>query len=93
MSSDPTPGLPPGPPRSPDGVDRVALVLALTLALGVALIITVSMINVGTHQVPTQALGENTTQVLTSVLGGIVGVLGGYVGFKTRAKKDGPDSP
>ena len=80
---------PPGK-RRPDGVDRVALVLALTLALGVALIVTVSMINVGTHQVPTQALGENTTQVLTSVLGGIVGVLGGYVGFKARKPGDPP---
>jgi hypothetical protein len=78
------------PPRNPTGVDLVALILALTLAMGVLLITATSIINVTTHQVPTQALGENTTQILTSVLGGIVGVLGGYVGFKTRPKNDEP---
>jgi hypothetical protein len=69
----------------------VAVILACTLVLGVLLITVTSIANVVTHQVPTQALGENTTQILTSVLGGIVGVLGGYVGFKTRRKEDGLD--
>jgi hypothetical protein len=71
------------------GVDLVAAILALTLALGVLMLLITAMVNVNSSPVlTTQAIGENTTQVLTAVLGGIVGVLGGYVGSRHRKKED-----
>jgi len=51
-----------------------ALILA-TLCIGVALIA-----NVVEHQNPAATLGENTTQVLTATVGGIIGILGTYLG-------------
>jgi hypothetical protein len=62
-------------------VDAVAVILALSLALAVVLILCTAIINVIDHQAPTPTLGENTTQVLTSAVGGVVGVLGAYVGY------------
>jgi hypothetical protein len=46
-----------------------------------------AIINVADHQAPTPTLGENTTQVLTSAIGGIVGILGAYVGYSFRPPK------
>lgn len=83
------PGKPPR--RRVTGVDLVALVLALTLAMGVALIIVVAIINVLTHKIPVQALGENTTQLLNSALGGITGIIGSYIGFRGRRRGRGGD--
>ena len=69
-------------------VDHVALVLALALTLAVALIMAAVIINVADHQTPTQTLGENATQVIIAVTGGLIGVLGGYVGARTRRPDD-----
>lgn len=33
-----------------------------------------------------QGLSENATQVLTAAMGGMVGLLGGYLGFKAGAE-------
>ena len=64
-----------------------ALILA-TLCIGVALIA-----NVVEHQNPAATLGENTTQVLTSAIGGVVGILGAYVGYSFRRRHDEADTP
>ena len=80
-SSDPTPGPPPGPPRSPRRPDDVvALVLAAALTIAVTLIGLAIVINVAQGHNPNPTLGENTTQVLTATVGGIIGILGTYLG-------------
>ena len=68
--------------------DLVAVILALSLGAAVVLILTTAIINVIDHQAPTPTLGENTTQVLTSAVGGVVGVLGAYVGYSFRHHDD-----
>jgi ABC-type nickel/cobalt efflux system permease component RcnA len=78
-------------------VDAVALVLAVSLGLGIVLIMTAVLIQVIDHE-PVQTLGENTTQVLTAIIGGLIGVLGGYVGARVQQHKDSssnddPDEP
>jgi hypothetical protein len=69
--------------RRLDGVDIVAIVLATALALGVIAIIVGAII-----QIQTRASGvtltENVTQILIAAIGGIVGVLGAYVGYRAR---------
>jgi hypothetical protein len=74
------------------GVDLVALVLAVALGVTVVLIMVTAIINVVDRQAPTPTLGENTTQVLTSAIGGVVGILGAYVGYSFRRRRDG-DTP
>jgi hypothetical protein len=83
-SSDPRPGEPPGRRRSPNPADRAALVLALALALAVFLIGLAIVINVAQGHNPNPTLGENTTQVLTATIGGIIGILGSYLGRRGR---------
>ena len=71
------------------GVDLVALVLALGLALTVVMIIvatTVQILHNQPHQ-PEIQLSENSTQVLIAAIGGIVGVLGGYIGHRLNDRR------
>jgi ABC-type nickel/cobalt efflux system permease component RcnA len=65
-------------------VDVVAFVLAIALGLAVVLLMSAVIINVSEHQTPTQTLGENATQVIVAIIGGIIGVLGGYIGARVR---------
>jgi hypothetical protein len=65
-------------------VDTVALVLAIGLAITLVLIMVAVIVNTVTENNPTPTLGENTTQVLTAIVGGAVGVLGSYIGFRSR---------
>jgi len=79
-------------PRRRPTVDHVAVILALALLLAVALVMTAVILNVVSHKNPTPTLGENATQVIVAVMGGLIGVLGGYVGARTRRPDDdGPD--
>jgi phosphotransferase system glucose/maltose/N-acetylglucosamine-specific IIC component len=65
--------------------DRVALVLAAAVALAVVGAFTAVIVNiVGNQPEPVATLGENTTQVLTGLVGGIIGVLGAYIGHRDR---------
>ena len=71
--------------RRLDGVDVVALALALGLLVVVLAIVVGAIVNIteplsGTKS--TATLGENITQVLTATVGGVVGVLGSYVGYR-----------
>jgi Co/Zn/Cd efflux system component len=61
------------------GRDRVALALAVGLALGIVIICTAVAINAVQHAEP---LSDNATQVLTAAFAGIVGALGAYLGFR-----------
>jgi hypothetical protein len=72
-------------------VDVVAVILALALCAAVTLILITAIINVIDHQAPTPTLGENTTQVLTSAVGGVVGILGGYVGHSLTTRRHDDD--
>lgn len=79
--------IPPPPPADPleppsaHGPARewVALVLAVGLATGINVITLASVVQALKSG---QGLSENATQVLTTAFGGIVGVLGGFLGFK-----------
>jgi hypothetical protein len=42
------------------------------------------VINVAQGHNPNPTLGENTTQVLTATIGGIIGMLGVYIGHHSR---------
>jgi hypothetical protein len=91
VSLDPSPGerRGNGPSRKSrfknlNGADLVALILAL--ALSVALLIYSS--GVLYEVVENQAITEippNSSQVLTLIFGGILGLLGSYVGFREAA--------
>lgn len=65
--------------------DRVALVLAVALALAVvgAFVAVTANVVLSTES-PAPSLGENTTQVLIAIVGGIIGVLGSYFGSSRR---------
>ena len=69
-------------------VDLVALVLAVALGLAVVLLMCVIIIKVVSHQTPTQTLGENATQVIIAIIGGLIGVLGSYIGARVRDRND-----
>ena len=67
--------------RRPIGPDHVALVLAIGLALVAALILTATIVQI-LHGSPEVALSGNASQVLVSATAGLVGVLGGYMGYR-----------
>jgi hypothetical protein len=61
--------------------DVVAIILALGLVAVGVLIGLALVVNVLKGHNPTPTLGENTTQILTTVMGGLIGVLGSYLGY------------
>jgi hypothetical protein len=69
-------------------VDLVALVLAISLGLTMFMIALAAIINVTIEKNPTPTLGENTTQVFTAAIGGVIGVLGSYIGYRARNRSD-----
>lgn len=62
------------------GPHLVAALLAVALVLAVGFIGTAIILNITTESSPAPTLGENTTQVLIGLVGGVVGVLGSYLG-------------
>lgn len=81
------------PPRRPrPSVDLVAVILAMGLAVLVVLIIVATMVQILANDLKPQIqLSENATQILIAAIGGIVGVLGGYIGH--RLNDDDQDEP
>jgi sulfite exporter TauE/SafE len=69
--------------------------VAVILALGIATAINMLMIAVLWDAVrsDTPGLSENSTQVIIAGFGGIVGILGGYLGGRAveRAQRDGDE--
>lgn len=64
---------------------RQVVVVILAIGLATALnLITLASLWIAVHGKSdvTGGLSENATQVLTGVFGGIIGVLGSYMGFK-----------
>jgi hypothetical protein len=67
-----------------NGADRVALVLALALGLISVLILVATTIQILDHKSPDLTLSENATQILIAAIGGLTGLLGGYLGFSVK---------
>jgi hypothetical protein len=73
------------------GVDLVALVLAIGLALFGVLILITAVVQI-LHGAPEVTLSENATQVLVGATGGITGVLGGYMGYRLGTSRHDDES-
>ena len=71
----------------------VAAILAIGLALTVVLIIVATMVQILNNKpdAPEIQLSENATQILIAAIGGIVGVLGGYVGHRLHSTPRPPE--
>lgn len=66
------------------GADIVAIILATGVALVLCLIIIGTIVQIlhNAPGVPEIQLSENATQIIISGMGGIIGVLGGYIGYR-----------
>jgi hypothetical protein len=74
------------------GIDRVALVLAIGMVVN--LLVIALMVFYATAYQSLEAPGIiAATQVLTGWGGGIVGILGGYVGFRSARKNKDEEEP
>lgn len=97
-----TPSADPRPARRRvrlTSVDIVAAVLAVGLSLTIVLIIVATMVQIVANHpgAPQIQLSENATQILIAAIGGVVGVLGGYVGHRlhehsTHDERDAEDT-
>lgn len=65
-------------------VDWIALILATGLSVTIVLIIVVSAIQVVHGSFPQVTLSENATQLLIAVMGGVIGILGAYIGVNKK---------
>jgi hypothetical protein len=76
-------------------VDTVALVLAISLGLLVVLIMVATTAQVFSASRPVVMLSENATQVLIAGVGGLTGLLGGYIGAHVagRSRESAQRSP
>jgi hypothetical protein len=66
--------------------------------LALALLLLSSLILVGTivqilHGNPEVNLSENATQILVASVGGLTGVLGGYMGYRLGHRRDDERPP
>lgn len=97
-STDPTPPAESRTPttraKRPQGVDLVAVILATGLSLTTVLIIVATMVQIVANHpgAPQIQLSENATQILIAAIGGVVGVLGGYVGYRLHDRSTHEDS-
>lgn len=67
-----------------DRRDAVAIILAV--GLSVALIMLMTGVLWDAVRSDTPGISENATQIITGAFGGIVGVLGSFVGYKAGEK-------
>jgi len=72
------------------GKDYAALILAVGLATAINLITAAVLYDAIFSEGP--GLSENATQILTTAFGGIIGVLGSYVGYRAGQQQQ-PNPP
>jgi hypothetical protein len=82
--------MPLGRPKDSQGKDWVALTLAIGIATAINCLTVAVLWDAIVSAGP--GLSENATQVLTAAFGGMVGVLGSYIGFKASGYKESVDS-
>lgn len=70
------------------GKDWVAIILALAISTGLVLLVIGGFTIQLVLRVPTS---ENVAQVLTNVVGGLVAILGSYVGYRASKSDDPPE--
>ena len=74
--------------------DLVALVLAIGLAGGFIIIVSAVMYDAVRSDTP--GLSENATQILTGWGGGIIGIVGSYLGYRAgdtdRTRREDEDA-
>ena len=76
--------------RHPAFGGSVALVLAVSLAIAFN-VFTLAVLYTALEN--ETALSENATQVLTGWGGGIIGILGAYIGYRLGSTNDVEDPP
>jgi hypothetical protein len=70
--------------------DWVALTLAVGLATAVNIIVIAVLYDAVRSEGP--GLSENATQIITGAFGGMIGVLGSYLGYRAGATRSQPPS-
>ena len=90
------PPKPPPPPREPgvgppfQAKDWVAIIIAIGASMSILCVCIAVMwdaIGQGAE------VSENGTQIITGVLGGMIGVLGGYLGYSAAIRRNDPPKP
>jgi hypothetical protein len=66
--------------------DWVAVILAVGMVAGLLVITVGALIDAQNADQP--GLSENATQLLTAAFGGVIGVLGSYLGFKAGERHE-----
>jgi hypothetical protein len=78
-----------GAPQVKDDSHTWIVALALAIALGLAVVcITVGVLYDAIFS-EGPGLSDNATQLLTAAFGGVIGVLGSYIGFRAGASMNG----
>ncbi len=78
-----------GRPHKARAKDRVAITLAVGLACAINLVTLAVLYDAVLND--DAGLSENATQLLTTAFGGIIGVLGSYVGYKVASQQRSDD--
>ena len=73
-------------------VDVVAAILAVGLSSAVVLILIATTLQITQSSFPQVELSANASQILTGAVGGLSGLLGGYLGHNIK-RKEGPSKP
>ena len=73
-------------------VDVVACILAVGLSSAVVLILIATTLQITKSSFPQVELSANASQILTGAVGGLSGLLGGYLGHNIK-RKEGPSKP
>jgi hypothetical protein len=71
--------------------DWVAVILALGIVTAVNLVTAAVLLDAIISSGP--GLSDNATQVITLSFGGIIGLLGGFLGYKAGQASTGPPPP
>lgn len=70
------------------GKDWVAIILALAIATGLVFVVIGSFTLQFVEKVPTS---DNAAQIVTNIVGGLVAILGSYVGYRASKSDDPPE--